>query len=155
MKKNIVLFLTVLLAMVWLSGCALYGNKAQYDKGNWYWLTGSAEVARIEQDKLALEKLKAQPVQTASIKGVQTGYRGKIANFERYDKVNFILKGPETKGWLLLPGQTKEYYLLPGKYTAEAYIGGHKVDGPKPFTVSVQTHNFLGEELHWFVFYEY
>ena len=38
--------------MVWFSGCALYGEKSQYDEGDWYLFAGSAEVASIERDKL-------------------------------------------------------------------------------------------------------
>ena len=52
----------LLLAILLLSsGCgAFYGNEKQYEKGNWYLLAGSSEVARIKQDKLAMEKLKNQ-----------------------------------------------------------------------------------------------
>lgn len=170
MKKRMMV-LGILLAMVWVAGCgALYGKKSQYDDGDWYLFASSSEVARIEQDKLALAKLNALPAQIAIIdnqgnikpivlspnnqKVVPAGYRGKIANFEKYDKVNFIISGAETKGWLVPPGQIKEYYLPSGKYTAEVYIGSRKVDGPKSFTVNAQTHNFMGEELHWYIYYE-
>ena len=47
-----------------MSGCAMYGNEKQYDKGEWYLWASSAEVARKKQDELALEKVRLQEGKT-------------------------------------------------------------------------------------------
>lgn len=168
MKKYV--WILGVLWMFCLSGCAWYSSMDQYDKGNHHGVAGSGEMARIKQDKLAIEKLKAQPVQTAYMNqggdsdfeiielsdnqhNVSAGYRGKVVNFDGWRKINFVIKGPETKGFLLAPGQTVEYSLIPGKYQATSEYRGSIIDGPKTFTVGVQTHNFMGEELHWYVYY--
>ena len=153
MKKYIVLLLTISLAMVWLSGCALYGKKTQYDEGNWYWLTGSAEIARIEQDKLAFKKLKAQPVQTASVDGVIQGYRGLIANLDKYDNVNVHLNGPEKKRYFLKPNDVEYDNLIPGTYTALFYKGENIV-GTWQFTVGIEQFSYMGEKVHWYTGYD-
>ncbi|MEA3463977.1 MAG: hypothetical protein U9R14_02810, partial [Patescibacteria group bacterium] len=128
MKKGIVVLVS-LLAIAWLtSGCgAMYGKKSQYDKGNWYGFTGSAEVARIEQDKLALKKLEAQPAQTAFINRVPQGYKGLVVNLDNRRRINIHIDGPEKKRYFLGPGQSEKDYLIHGKYVATAYRGNNLV----------------------------
>ncbi|MCK4553624.1 hypothetical protein KAU19_01515 [Candidatus Parcubacteria bacterium] len=114
MRKNC-LVLGILLMMVWVAGCgALYGKKSQYDEGDWYLFAGSSEVARIEQDKLAFNKLKEAPVNGDTIKG----YGGIVTNLDKRYLYNFIISGPEQRGYAL-GGKynTVTDYLIPGTYT--------------------------------------
>ena len=144
----------LLLAILLLSsGCgAFYGNEKQYEKGNWYFLAGSSEVARIKQDKLAMEKLKNQPTQTASKDGITQGYKGVIANLS-WGTVNIHIDGPEKKRFFLDRAQTQEEYLIPGRYAATAYYRG-QVRGSWSFVVGPEQHNFRGEKVHWYLVYE-
>lgn len=155
MKKIVNLLLVVcgFVMLSGLSGCStMYGNEAQYDKGDWYFFGGSEEVARIKQDKLAIKKLESQPVQTASVDGVAQGYKGKVASANR-NLVNIIIRGPETKSFMLGPGKSEEEdYLTPGNYTATTYVGGRQLGYPWPFTVGVQQNKFLGKDYHWYVY---
>ena len=168
--KNIRNF-AVLICLLSFFGCALFSNEAQYDKGDWYFVTGSGEVARIKQDKLAFEKIKASPVKVAYIDNtgnvtevipeneskknyIFKGYKGKIFNFSYSKKINFIIKGPETKGFFTPPGQQYYDYLIPGTYEVRTYQGGYEIEKPKIFHVTARTNNFMGEELHWYVGYD-
>lgn len=55
-------FLFCIFVGLLVCGCAaFYGNEAQYKDGDWYLFTGSQEVARIRQDKLAIDKLNSRP----------------------------------------------------------------------------------------------
>ena len=117
MRKNF-LILGILLVMICVAGCgALYGKKSQYDDGDWYLFAGSSEVARIEQDKLALAKLKMQPVQTTIIQGTSQGYKGLVANLDRHCNYNFIISGIEKRGYLLEPNNTTTDFLVAGTYS--------------------------------------
>jgi len=162
-------YIIIALLILITSGCALYGNERQYEQGDWYWVATSEEVARIKQDKLALEKVTAIPAQTAQISsgklipsnqsGVQkapAGFRGKVVNLDKYDKIYFEIKGPEVKGYLLGPGQSVIDYLIPGKYKARiSTTSRYKYTTLGTFNVNSRTHNFMGEEMHWYVYYEY
>lgn len=148
--KNLGLIL--LFITIFLPGCALYGDKVQYDKGDWYWVTGSQEVTRIEQDKLALKKLEAQPVQTATINGVKQGYKGLVSNLYSR-RVNIHINGPEEKRYLLAAEQSEEDYLLPGTYIATAYRGGGLV-GTWKFDVGVKQVSYMGQKVHWYLYYD-
>ncbi len=171
--KIITIVMLVLIASVSLTGCgAFYGSEKQYEKGDWYWITGSREAARIKEDKLSLEKLKMTPAKMAVIKdGKQieyeiipkgespAEYKGIVTNFSRYDKINFIVRnrqgGIEVNSWLLGPGQSKDpEYMLPGQYVAYFYKGGREVSKPWPFTVGPRQFDFLGKMYHWYVYYE-
>jgi hypothetical protein len=152
MKKLSLALLAVVVVAVFLSGCALYGDKAQYDRGDWYFVTGSQEVAKIEQDKLALAKLEAQPVQTAIIDGVKQGYKGLVSNLYTR-RVNIHIDGPEEKRYLLAAGQSEEDYLLPGKYIATAYRGNGLV-GTWKFEVDVKQVSYMGRKVHWYLYYD-
>lgn len=147
MRKEMIV-LVALLAMI--AGCALYGNEAQYGEGDWYFIAGSGEVAKIQQDKLALKKLEAQPVQGDRI----LGYEGLVANFNKYKRFNFILYGPERKGYPLEPGELKEDFLVPGIYSCVVYRNGYQVGNPWIFHVTAQTHSFHGKKYHWYVYME-
>lgn len=138
-----------------LGGCtgAYFGNTEQHKKGDWYFLAGSEETARIRQDQLALEKLKNQPVQTRERNGVIQGYKGVISNLSAYRRVNLIISGPETIGFYLEPGDKKEVYLIPGRYKATAYHGG-RFDSEWSFPVGTQKHFFRGEMVHWYLVYD-
>ena len=144
----------ILAVLVLLSGCAAhYGNEAQYDKGDWHLLASSHEVARIKADKLAFEKLKAAPAQTEVKNNVQQGYEGLVANLSSYNRYNFKLIGPETKSYLLGPGERAKDYLIPGKYICIVYQGGDRV-GSWAFSVGSQQSTFMNEKHHWYVYTE-
>ncbi len=157
MKKRI-FFLFLMVMAVGFTGCvgAYYGNQAQYEgkDNDWYFLADSREVARIKSDKLALDKLASQPVQTAMINGAQQGYRGVVANLARYERYNFKINGPENKDYLLGPGERMVDYLLPGKYVVNTYRGGNRV-GRGTFEVGPQTQVFMNEKYHWYVYAEW
>lgn len=156
MKRIIFCFLVVIVASS-LTGCvgAHYGSQAQYDKDNdFYFLTDSSEVARIKQDKLAFEKLKSQPVQTASKEGVPQGYEGVLVNFSKNNFYNFIISGPERKGYLLGPGESASDNLIPGTYSCMVFQGNQQMGNPWIFHVTAQKHSFRGKAYHWYVYME-
>ena len=172
----------LILTLFFISGCALYGNEKQYAKGDWYFFAGSEEAARIQQDKLALEKLEAQPVQTAQItktegkkyinvellskkstpaepgqdkkRTVSAGYKGLVVNLSKYNIYNFIISGPERKGYLLGPNETASDYLIPGTYSCAFYQAGRQIGESWIFHVTAQQHNFKGQMYHWYVYME-
>lgn len=144
------LFLIVL-AIIVFSGCAFYGNKAQYDKGDWYGITTSSEVTRIEQGKLALEKLKSQPIKADSIQG----YEGLIANLSRHNLYNFVISGPETKSFLLKSGESVTDKLIPGTYVLTVYRHGHQIGAPWVFHVNAQQHYYQGTKYHWYAYMDH
>ena len=168
-KVLAVFFLLSLLCCTY--GCggvffALYGSEKQYDSGDHYWLAGSQEMARIKQDKLAIEKLKAAQIYAGEIdlstgetrkislapaKTALAGYKGIIFNKSRHRGYNFVASGPETKGWYLGPGEIKEAYLLPGVYCYKRYYGSTVQDKPLIFYVSAQTHQFGSQKVHWYI----
>jgi len=152
MKMRILAVSTMMIVLVLLLGCAAhYGNEAQYEKGDWYLLASSREVARIKADKLAFEKLKAAPVQTEVKDSVIQGYKGLIANLSSNNRYNFTLTGPETKSYLLGPGERANDYLVPGNYTCVVSQGNYKI-GSWLFIVGPQQSTFMNEKHHWYVY---
>ena len=147
--QNVVVLLMLMFVAIIMSGCStLYGNEAQYDNGDWYFLGGSSEVARIKQDKLAFEKLTAQPAQTMMINGASMGYKGIVYNANR-EECDIRIYGPETKGFLMPPNMQDTIYLIPGEYTAQSCVNGSCGKRSK-FRVSTQTHRFFGQDVHWY-----
>lgn len=113
------------------------------------------EEENLKRDQLSTKKLKNQSVTANPIKG----FKGKVANFDNYYRINIIILGKrqgaeKRRAFLLGPGEIKDVYLLPGDYTAQAYIGGRKVGDPWNFKVDVQDKMFLGEKVHWYVYYD-
>jgi hypothetical protein len=151
MKRKI-LAVAVLLIMFCLTGCAaFYGNEKQYTEGDWYGITGSREVARIKSDKLAFDKLKVAPVKTEVKDGATQGYEGLVANLSSYNRYNFKITGPETKSFMLGPGERAKDYLVPGDYLCIFYQGSAIV-GHWAFKVSSQQSTFMNEQYHWYVY---
>lgn len=152
MKKRIIAVVAVIAALALTSGCAAYfGNEAQYDRGNWYFFANSREVARIKSDKLAFDKLNAEPAKTNTVNGVRQGYEGIVANLSSYGRYNFKITGPETKSFLLGPGERAKDYLIPGNYLCIVYQGSYQV-GSWPFRVGPQQSTFMNEKYHWYVY---
>lgn len=153
MNMKTKIFVVMAAVIIFLaSGCgAFYGNEKQYDDGNWYLLASSAEVARIKEDKLALEKLKATPAQTKIKDGVPQGYEGLVANLSSYARYNFKIIGPETKSYLLGPGERAGDYLIRGNYICIVYKGSYRV-GFWRFKVGPQLNVFMNEKYHWYVY---
>lgn len=143
------------LTLVLLSGCIgpYFRDQGEYDNGVWYGVADSHEVARMKSDRLAFEKLKAAPVQTEVKDGASQGYEGLVANLSGYNRYNFILTGPETKSYLLGPGERAIDHLIPGNYTAIVYQGSYRV-GSWTFKVGVQQSTFMNEKYHWYVYAE-
>lgn len=150
------------------NGCAFYGNERQYNQGEWKGWAGGEEVARTKQDKLAIAKLQATPVQigvmgpngpipatsATNIKAVSAGYLGVIANLSTYRRLMFKYNGPETGVEYLAPGQQIEKYLLPGQYQGEIFYGGEKV-GWLTFKSEPVVKTFFGRQLHWMFYSEW
>ncbi|KKR91933.1 MAG: hypothetical protein UU95_C0024G0018 [Parcubacteria group bacterium GW2011_GWC2_42_12] len=151
-KITVLAIMVGLLALV--SGCALYKSERQYDQGEWKGWAGGEEVARTKQDKLALAKLQATPVQTLVTNGVSQGYLGVIANMSTYRRLLFKYIGPETGIEYLGPGQQIEKYLLPGQYQGEIFYGGEKV-GWLTFKSEPVVKTFFGRQVHWMFFSEW
>jgi len=149
--KTKILVTLLLMGLFFVNGCAIYKNEAQYDKGEWYGLIGSEAVAHIKSDKLAFTKLNAAPVQTKIKNDVQQGYEGLVANLSSYNRYNFKLFGPETKSYLLGPGERVTDYLVPGKYTCVVFQGSYQV-GSWSFNVGPQQSTFMNEKHHWYVY---
>lgn len=172
-----------------LTGCIgpHFKDRAQYDKGEWKGWASHEDVGQIEhqklaqkdgeaaleirrtRDKMALEKLQAQPVQTGTMTAggvvangtvaggatAPAGYKGIVANLSSYRRYNFVIRGPEDKSFYLGPGERTTDYLLPGRYTATFYYGGEKAGQPHVFEVGAQERVFQGEKCHWYVFTEW
>jgi hypothetical protein len=152
--------------VVFLVGCAgpRFGNEEQYNKGEWKGYAYENEVARIKSDKsrlafnekinaLAVEKLKTQPVDVKSNSGAVQGYKGVLHNLYSSGRVNIIVSGPERKSYFLNSGERIEDFLLPGKYCATFFTNGRKV-GEWKFAVGVQQHQYMGQKVHWYLFYD-
>ncbi|MCL5004648.1 MAG: hypothetical protein M1170_01735 [Patescibacteria group bacterium] len=163
MKKIAAIGFVCLIVLV--VGCAAhFGNEAQYEKGDWYFLAGSQEVAKIQSDKaslahnktvsaMAIDKLKSQPIETKIVNGATQGYKGIIHNLS-YERANIIITGPEKKSYFLGAKEKIEDFLLPGKYCAETYVGGRKMGKGWIFSVGVPQYNYLGHNVHWYVYYD-
>ncbi len=149
MKKAI---FTILALSLLASGCASFGNEAQYDeKGDWWGAASPETVARIQRDKLALKKLAAEPVQGDAVQG----YQGVVANFSNHLR-NFYISGPESKSFLLgsranTTNWRENALLLPGVYSYTV-MDGSVVVGTGMFQVGPQRSRFIGEKVHWFVY---
>jgi len=150
MKRIIVVFAAM---VFWLTGCgAYYGNQAQYDKGDWYLLATSHEVARIKADKLAFEKLTQLNASPSGVTVKKTGYAGIAFNKSSYRDANIVVTGPERKGFYLKPQEKISYNFIPGTYVASLYDDyGNIRNKPWIFHVGLQTHYFMGEEVHWYL----
>jgi hypothetical protein len=99
--------------------------------------------------ELALRKLALQPITADPVRG----YRGIIVNLSKERHYNFIISGPEQRGFLLAPGESKEEDLIPGTYSCAVFVDGQEQKGrPWIFHVTSQTHYFMGRYLHWYVF---
>ncbi|PIR12795.1 hypothetical protein COV49_04125 [Candidatus Falkowbacteria bacterium CG11_big_fil_rev_8_21_14_0_20_39_10] len=138
--------LLVILIGVFLAGCASFGEKS--DKENWYGLMGSREYFKHETNMLALKKLENSTPDS----NPKQGYEGKVQNFNLHKTYNFVIRGPEIKSFLIGPGGIKKERLIPGDYTGTVYDGGNIIGKPWPFFVGVQKHNYLGEEVHWYLY---
>ena len=167
-------FLLLFMIALFTASCgALIRNEAQYDNGDWDWWATSPEVARIKQDKLALRKLEALPVQTASVgennniihqsqhaaivktnSAVTKGYKGILFNFNKYNQYNFKITGPEIKSYLIGKNESVTDFLIPGTYACTVYKASRQQGEPWIFHVNAQQHYFRGEEYHWYVYME-
>ncbi len=82
------------------------------------------------------------------------GYKGIVANTSHYATVNIIIRGPETKSYVLPPGGWTEDYLIPGDYKATSYYRGQKI-GFWEFTSGLQIQEYLGKKVHWHTYCDY
>lgn len=151
-EKLFAVLAAVLIISFALSGCgAFYGSQAQYDAGDWYMLANSREAAKIKSDQLAFKKLAAAPTKVGIKDGVPQGYEGLVANLSSYNRYNFKLTGPETKSYMLGPGERARDHLIPGKYFCQVFQGGTRV-GSSAFSVGPQKSLFMNETYHWYVY---
>ncbi len=155
-----------------LTGCAgpYFKNQAQYDgKENWVGWANPHEVARMNQERTATNKLAALPasmgyinekgqtvpVTITSGKTAPAGFMGKVANLSSTRRLKFAVYGPEEKSWYLGPGQIVPDYLPDGNYIGRIFYGSSEIQAPIPFKVGSQRKNFMGEEVHWYFGSEY
>ena len=148
MRKNTLLLVIAIIYSLVISGCAMYGNEAQYKQGDWYGFARPETVAKIQEEKLALKKMEHEPQYTKP----GEGYLGIIKNFSRNRIYNFVIIGPEKKTFLIGPEGEEEAYLIPGDYTATVYEGGSIVGKPWRFPVGPEINSFLGKDYHWYVY---
>ena len=152
MKIKIFAVVTLALAFLVSSCGAFYGNEKQYDKGEWYLLASSAEVARIKRDKLALAKLEAES-SLVSQEAATKGLKVIIANMDPYRPINTKLFGPEMgHSYVIPPNGWEEVYLIPGIYTAISYDGG-RIVGYWRFEVGPPIKKYLGKEVYGYTFF--
>lgn len=117
---------------------------------------------RIEENEqryldLDFKKLQKQSVRADSI----NGYMGKIANFSRWQNIQFDVYHKEPSGQqgrvvlseFLAPGQQIVRYLLPGEYLVRVSINGRLKD-IQTFPVETRMKGFFGESLHWYIYRE-
>lgn len=100
---------------------------------------------QIEAKQMALDKLQAAPI----IANPVNGYFGKVFNKSRSTEYTFIIKGTETKSFVVGPQGSASWYLLPGEYTCQVYAWGSIPKGSYTFKVGVETVDYYGETLHW------
>ena len=110
----------------------------------------SEEYVRHQSNLLDIKKLDT----STPIVSAKHGYAGFLKNFDERKKVNFIIRGPETRGFLVEPRGHEQPSLIPGKYIATAWTGGNRVGGPWSFHVNAQKHSFMGSEYHWYLYYD-
>jgi hypothetical protein len=121
----------------------------QYESGDWYGLAGSREAAQIRSDQLAHEKQKAQGAGGDAIQG----FPGIVMNTRDYF-LNFLIRGPENRGYLLKSKQTVTDNLVVGTYTAEIQdMEGRRIGEAKIFHVNSQKHFVFGEKYNWYMVY--
>jgi hypothetical protein len=132
-----------------LVGCAWYGNMRQYESGDWWGIAGSREAAQIRSDQLAHEKQKAQGAGGGAIQG----FPGIVMNTRDYF-INFLIRGPEKRGYLLKPKETVTDNLVVGTYSAEIQdMDGRRIGEARIFHVNTQKHFVFGEKYNWYVVY--
>ena len=169
MKKIATIMILGLFFLV--SGCAAhFGNEAQYEKGDWYFLAGSQEVAQIKRNKaqltfdnevgkMAIDKLRSADTDTKVVNDVLQGYKGIVQNLSNYKVVQISFRDKnnhEVKSYVLgpvdSPGNFAEDYLLPGNYCAVFIANGKQVGDVKKFTSGPRQFDYFGKKYHWFAY---
>lgn len=151
--RNTACAVVVIILIVGFTGCAAqFGNERQYEDGDWYFFANSSEVAKIEQDKMALEKLeKSTPIIGEGQNG--KGYRVYLANFSSFKRYTFRLDGPEKVNHMLSPEEVLEIYLIPGDYEVKTVHDG-KVSSAGIMPVTAKRKRFNGVWCHGFAYEE-
>lgn len=153
---NIRTSVLVLILTALIGGCgASYGSIEQYKTGDWYGLAGPGTAAKTVQDKRVDAKLDATPALIGyrlnkDNQLVPIGYLGYVANFDRVKNL-ITIKGPETREYLLLPGQEVVDYLIPGEYTKTIKEKG-KLPLVIEFEVTDEIRYFGNRPCHWFAY---
>lgn len=80
----------------------------------------------------------------------RTGYYGIIYNEDRYYPISIKISGPERQSFKVLPTQTIDVWLIPGKYTAKFFKRGSPA-GTENFTVDGRISNYQGKRVHWYL----
>jgi len=167
--KTTNLFLS--LFFVFCSACGtMYTSTGQYRTGNFYGVATGHQVADEIAERMAIEKLEAQPahvgiyrngrlveaeVRNPSAKNVMAGFKGVVANMSDYRNLKFEINGPEQKSYYLLKGQRVYDFLESGMYIVTVYYGGEIVGTPQKMRVSEKIKVFQGESVHWFAYSEW
>ncbi len=146
--KDLVFFVFLLFLSQWLSGCgAVFGNSTQYEEEDWYWWATSNQVASMKQDKLALEKMRAQ-LEDGNISSM--GFKGVAKNYYRKVVTISLTRGGENKSYTLAPDEKVVDYLIGGDYYVEMRHKG-KVFYEGMLTVP-KIHKFQGETYAWLTY---
>ncbi|OIO08429.1 hypothetical protein CO115_01160 [Candidatus Falkowbacteria bacterium CG_4_9_14_3_um_filter_36_9] len=151
MRKKIFI-LIVILPLILLTGCALFMNLDQLNKGRSLTPFGSGEGYYMQEKQLAINKLKEQPVIVGyqADKKTPLGYKGLVANLSEYRRYNYIINGPEKAAFYLGPGDRQIYYLIPGTYYWKIQYGDSVVSQGR-LTVGAQQYSFMKENYHWYL----
>jgi len=146
------IYVVITLSLVlFLTSCAFFGNEEQFDKGEWHFVAGSREVARIKQDKLALKKLEQTPALIGSEENL--GYLGYVKNYTN-EIVDIKVSGPETKSWHFSNTGEVSDHLIPGRYHCTITYKG-KIVSESNFNVSSQLKEFDYKKCHWYAYASY
>jgi hypothetical protein len=162
--KKIAFYVMLVFLAVALSSCAFFRNGEELRNGKWHGIASSDEAIKIEQARMALNKLDASIPQIGytapggsgdstrtTAKAVPLGYRGLVVNEDRHEKCEIKLIGPERTSFRLNPGEKEELYLTSGKYYYEIRERDGILRHKGSFNVGLEKSHYNGSEYHWYV----
>ena len=136
-KLTMVTMITVILIVAFTAtNCSVWKAERTY------------KIAKLKRAKNLLE---SRPLYTDSL-GRESGI---VSNMDRYRPIRIVIldeDSEEKKSYFLAPGQWLRDYLIGGDYKAVAYYENREV-GRWGFKVGPDIHNFMGNEVHWFLVY--
>lgn len=172
MKTKTMLMVTMAgLLVAMTTGCDIlmgpqrYRSQKQYDDGKWRGVADNRQVNQRSLDRLAIEKLRAQPVTVGLLtptgvvttvispvpgKTVALGYMGIIQNFSTSQRYRIEVDGPQRKIFNIGPGARVVEYLLPGTYLVTSRnSSGYSLMRPYLLYVGPEEEDHYGQKCHW------